>query len=367
MKIIIAYASAGSGHFKAAEALCDYFKSNHPDIDVQSVDVLDKSNLWFKAIYSKGYNFLIFHMPWLWSLLFRITFAPRLRRAAKLFSFPFDLWNTRRFCRFLREESPEVVVSTHFLVSEMTSYLRGRGLLNAKLVTVITDFGVHPFWVHPHTDAYVVASSHTRDDLIASGVSDSVIKILGIPIAEKFSRKRDRKSICAKLGISGDVFTVLLITGSFGLGPLEEIAELLYRDVQVLVVCAQNKSLYARLSARVHAQVKVFGFINYVEDLMTVSDLIITKPGGLTVSETLSMDLPPLFISAIFGQETENARIVSLHKAGITVNRIGDIRDIVLDFKNHPEKLLEFKSNIAGIKKPFAARDVGEYILALSS
>jgi processive 1,2-diacylglycerol beta-glucosyltransferase len=160
---------------------------------------------------------------------------------------------------------------------------------------------------------------------------------------------------------------VLLITGSFGIGPLERIAESLSPAVQVVVVCARNQRLYRRLTARGLANVKVFGFVDFVEDLMAAADLIITKPGGLTVSETLSMELPPLFISAIYGQETENARFIAGERAGMVVPRISGIRDMVFDFKDHPEKLQVLKQNISRIRKPFASRDVCEYVLKLCS
>ncbi|MDD2702620.1 MAG: glycosyltransferase [Candidatus Omnitrophica bacterium] len=352
---------------KAAEALRDYFISTHPGIDVRLVDILDKTNIPFKAVYSKGYNILVTCFPWLWSFFFCLTAAPGLRALVRFLAFPFDFLNTFRFRYYLTGENPDAVISTHFLSSRMVSFLKKHRRIDSVLVTVVTDFGVHPFWVQAHTDTYIAASEHSRDELAALGVNGSRIQVFGIPTAQKFYRAIDKKTAREKHGIPSAEFSVLLITGSFGIGPLERIAEFLSPDVQVLAVCARNHRLYRRLIARGLANVRVFGFVDFVEDLMAASDLIITKPGGLTVSETLSMDLPPLFICAIYGQETANARFVAGERAGMVIARISGIRGIVSDFKNHPEKLQAFKQNIARIKKPFASRDVCEYILKLCS
>ena len=108
---------------------------------------------------------------------------------------------------------------------------------------------------------------------------------------------------------------MLVVTGSFGIGPIEEIVQLLCNDYEVLAVCARNKRLFGRLKARAYPHTHVFGFVENIDELMTVSDVIITKPGGLTISESLCMDLIPLFIAAIPGQESMNVEV--LQNAGI--------------------------------------------------
>ncbi len=365
MKIIIVHASAGSGHMKAAEALRSYYASTHPDIDVRLVDILDKTSGPFKAAYSKGYNILVTYFPWLWSIFFLLTDAPVLRGIARLLVFPFDFLSTFRFRHYLARENPDIVISTHFLSSRMVSFLKRCRRIDPLLATVVTDFGVHPFWVHSHTDVYMVASEHTRNDLVSKGGDASRIRIFGIPTDGKFSRQIDRAVARKKHGIPPAEFSILLMTGSFGIGPLERIAESLAADAQVMVVCARNRRLFSRLTSRGLANILVFGFVDFVDDLMGAADMIITKPGGLTVSETLNIELPPVFISAIYGQETVNARFIAGEGAGIIVPRISAIRDTVIDFKDHREKLRMLRQNISRIRKPFAARDICEFVLQM--
>jgi processive 1,2-diacylglycerol beta-glucosyltransferase len=196
------------------------------------------------------------------------------------------------------------------------------------------------------------------------GVEESKIKDSGIPFSPKFVKSQNRaehaqrEELAAKLEINSEMFTVLLMTGSFGLGPLEEIAASICAQAQVLVVCANNKILLNRLQKRNLNNVKVFGFIKNLPDLMTVSDVIITKPGGSSIVELINMELFPIFISAIPGQEKENIQTLATCNVGYAPENVKQIKNIVLDLKNNPAKLRELKNNIVAVAKPFACREL---------
>lgn len=128
----------------------------------------------------------------------------------------------------------------------------------------------------------------------------------------------------------------------------------------MLVVCGNNNKLYKRLEARGHESVKIFGFINNIEELMAVSDVIITKPGGLTISESLSMGLPMIFISAIAGQETKNLEIMERYGVGINITDIKSIRGKIIDYKSNPEQLISIREKIARVKRPYAAKEISD-------
>lgn len=358
MKIIITYASAGSGHLRAAEAIYNYFKENCPGHHLEIIDVLQKVNPLFKNTYSYGYPFLVNHALWLWRFAFWITYLKSFRAFAKNLLSIINQLNARGFAMFLIRKNPDFVISTHFLPSEITARLKKNHKLGSKLVTVITDFGVHPFWIFDTTDIYAVASDLTKEQLLLRGVDRSRIKVLGIPIDSKFLKQYEKDALYRKFHLKPDKFTILIVTGSFGIGKIEKIVDLLYKETQILVVCANNKILYRRLKKKEYPEVKVFGFIGNIEELMAVSDIIITKPGGLTISEALAMDLFPVFITAIPGQETENARILASQSIGINVTDINSLKGIILDFKNNPNKLRDVKENIKKIKKPYAAREL---------
>jgi len=359
MKIIIAHVSAGAGHRKAAEALYHYLKKNKPEIEIRIIDVLEGSNFLFRFFYTKGYFFLVNYCLGLWAFAFWATQLKIFSGFNKSLGLSIGKLNTGHFLKLLVKENPDFVISTHFLPSEITAYLKGKRKITSNLITVITDFGVHPFWLSRGTDIYAVASGFTAEQLKGMGVDPKRIMVFGIPVDQKFSAVGyDRWSLRHKLGLAQEKFTVLLITGSFGIGPIEEISEALHNDCQVIAVCASNKRLYARLQKRDIPGVKVYGFVNNVEELMAVSDIIITKPGGMTVSEVLAMELAPIFISAIPGQEEFNIQAMASYGIGRQARDIAEIRRIVLDYKNDPQKLKQVKEKIKAVKKPLAAQEL---------
>ncbi len=362
MRIIITYASAGAGHFKAAQAVAAYFKANFPGIDIQLIDCLDKTNFVFKFYYTFGYNLLVRRAPILWRIAFWFTQLRVLRSFTGLTARTYDSLNSRDFIEFLIKENPDFIISTHFLSSEIVCLIKNHHLIKSKLITVITDFDVHPFWVSGGTDEYIVASSITKQHLIRLGVDAGIIKDAGIPVHPKFLNNFDKIGLCKKLKIETGKFTVLVATGSFGLGPIEEIIEALHNDVQLLVVCANNKNLYNRLNEKPYPGVCVFGFVDNMEELMAVSDMIITKPGGLTISEILIMELIPIFISPIPGQESGNVRVLKEYGIGFSPQNISEIKNIVLDFKGNPEKINISKVNISKIRKPECLREISDVV-----
>ena len=358
MKILVVYASAGAGHRKAAEAVYNYLKEHYKGLDLTIIDALKKTNLFFSSSYNWGYNLLINRAIFIWRLFFWLTDFRYLRPITRRIATFVNWVNTRKFLKFLIQENPDFIISTHFLPSEIICLLKNRQKIKSKLITVITDFGVHPYWISKGTDIYVVASGLTKERLIREGIAQDAIKVFGIPVEAKFSRKLDKTELCKKLDLDENKFTVMLMTGSFGIGPLEEITEALHKEAQVLVVCAKNKKVYEKLKNKNLSNVRVFGFIDNVEELMAVSDLIITKPGGLTISELLNMELFPLFVSRIPGQESANVEVLAKYGVGLYAESIEEIKNIALDLKDHPQKLQDLKEDIRKIKKPFASREI---------
>lgn len=362
MKVLITYASAGAGHRRAAEAVYDYLKSNRKDLELELMDILPQAVWLLRFCYNSGYRFLVHYAVWLWGFFFWLTEFSLTRRLSRKASCLINYFLCRRFVRYLKKENFDFVISTHFLNSELAANLKLKNKIQSKLITIITDFGVHPFWISEGTFLYVAASGITKHRLLRMGIEEQMVKEFGIPSAPGFLKIQDREQLAGKLGIEAGKFTVLVMTGSFGVGPLEEIAESLCADTQVLVVCGRNKTLLKRLEKKKLSNVLVFGFINNAEELMAVSDVIITKPGGSSIAELLNMGLSPVFIAAIPGQERENIKVLAAYQVGCAANNIKQIKGFVLDLKNNPQKLASLQNNIARIKKPFACRELADVI-----
>ncbi|MCX5696501.1 MAG: glycosyltransferase [Candidatus Omnitrophica bacterium] len=359
MRIIVVYASAGKGHTTAAQAIYGYLKDCRPGEHVEILDILDKSSLLFNVSYHWGYTFLVNRAQFLWQILFWITHTRSLRFATRKISKFLNRLNTRRFSAFLIKENFDVVISTHFLPSEICAYLKSKRKISSKLVTVITDFGVHDFWRCAQTDLYVVASEFTKALLLSENVQYKSIKVLGLPADKKFFPAFNRDVLAKKLGLDSHKFTVLVCTGSFGIGKIEKVVEELSGEAQVLVVSANNKGLYSRLWARKFPGVFVYSFVNNIEELMGVSDIMIAKPGGMTISECLCMEIVPLFITAIYGQEVENINVLRRLNIGVDCRHLSPekIKEIILDFKAHPEKIDSLRENHKKLNRKFRVEE----------
>jgi processive 1,2-diacylglycerol beta-glucosyltransferase len=362
MKVLITYASAGAGHRRAAEAIYNYLKTNRNDLQLELVDVLPFSGGFFRFCYNCGYPFLVHQAIWLWGFFFWLTEFRPTRGLSRKSALIANYLGCYKFAAYLIKERFDFIISTHFLNSELAANLKLKNKIQAKLITVITDFGVHPFWVCRGTDLYIAACGLTRDKLLNMGVSAERIQVSGIPFAFSFLKTQNRNQLAAKFGIDPNKFTVMVMTGSFGSGPLESIAENLSAHVQVLVVCARNKKLFIRLQKRKLPNVKVFAFVSNADELMAVSDIIITKPGGSSIAEFLNMGLFPIFISAIPGQEQENIRILARYGVGYAPKNIKQIEELVIELKNNPQKLLELKKSISQLARPFACQEIASVI-----
>jgi len=362
MRVLITYASAGAGHRRAAEAVYDYLKTNRKELELELTDILDFTGPIFRFCYEFGYPFLIHYAVWLWSFFFWLTQFSPTRRLSRKSAVIVNYLSCRKYVQYLKKGDFDYIVSTHFLTSELAAGLKSGNKIKSKLITVVTDFGAHPFWVSGGTDLYIAASDLTRDKLLEAGVPEGAIRVFGIPFNLDFAKAYNRAELAGKLGIDGKKFTVLLMTGSFGSGPLEEIARLLCGFAQVLVVCARNAALFKRLKEQNLENVKVFGFINNAEELMAVSDVMVTKPGGLSITELLNMGLFPIFVAAIPGQEEENIKALAAYGVGFTPRNTRQIRDFVLELKEEAQKLEILKQNIREVARPDACRKLADVI-----
>ncbi len=232
MKILIVHAYAGIGHKKAAEAIRDALQG-YKDMDVKCVDVLDYTTRFFKFSYPGTYLFLIDRVPFLWGCLYYffdirlvdIVLAP-IRRI-------FHNLQAKRFVRFLLDEKPDVVVCTHFLPAEVISGLKKKGLFSGRLITVVTDFISHAFWMARHSDYFIVAIDRTKKDLLKRGIPEDKIKAMGIPCESKFSVTKDRAGLIKELGLEKGFFNLLMMGGGFGTGPVREIIHSLSRESRI--------------------------------------------------------------------------------------------------------------------------------------
>ncbi len=366
MKILVTYASAGAGHERAAKAIVKALEKHNGQIEVKLVDVLDYSSFLFKKTYSATYLFAIRHIPLIWGIAYLVldsravySFVAFLRRVI-------NKLNSAKFTQLLYSFNPDLVISTHFYASEVIACQRRKGKFKGRLTSIITDFRVHAFWVTKGIDKFIVAARNTKEELIERGVAREKIEVLGIPVDPIFARNEDKNTLMNKLNLRQNLFTILLTSGGFGVGPIEELVNELQNiphSVQLIIVCGHNKSLYDNLiNRKINKNSKIFykiyGFSNNMHELMQVSDVIVTKSGGLTCSECLAKSLPLIIIAPVPGQETRNCSVLVGEGAALKIDKPAQINKLIINLIDHPQTISRMKENIRRLAKPNSASEI---------
>jgi len=356
MKILVIHATAGAGHKKAAEAIFHGLQAKS-GCDARLVDALDYTNPLFKKTYPEAYSFLVTRLPWAWGFFFCVLDLPWLQPLVHAVRRLYNGLNARALQNFLIQEQFDVIITTQFLSAEVSAYLKRTGRIKSKIICVVTDFDVHRIWVNEGIDFYTGACEYTKNKLIALGVAPEKVLATGIPTDAKFGLQPDVVALKQKLGIQNKGLTVLIATGSFGMGPIEELMTLLQK-YNLLIVCGHNKELYERLKPLAPQNTHVLGLVNNMDELMAVADVMVTKPGGLSIAEALVKKLPMIFFSAIPGQETNNIKVLSSFEVCQGQSSLPQIAQTIQEWDAHPKDLDAFRLRMSELSKPNAVADI---------
>ena len=371
-KIMVLSASAGAGHITAANALEGALRESGIAQEVINLDVLKKVSPFMRSMYSKQYINLVNKAPHLLGAIYDATDNAKKFNRRRM---TFDVANALPMLRYLTEEKPDVIVSTHFLASELAAFATRRRRLNAYLATVITDFDAHAFWLSDPVDHYFTAMEDTARQLQHLGVNREKISVTGIPISVKFSNAPSKTEARKQLGLRDDLPVVLISTGGFGVGPVIETVEsamLCRTRFQTVVLCGKNEQLRAQLSRMQAISPSLFrdfhavGHTDSMQIYMAAADLMIGKSGGLTSSECLASRLPMLIVNAIPGQEERNANHLLEHGAALC----GNIRTLTYKLDkiiSSPQHLKDMSDAAAEMGNADSARTIVNRLQELAS
>lgn len=368
-KILLTYITENSGHHRASNAIESGLKMLQPGVETMNINGFAYTNPILEKVINTTYMGVIKRKPEVWEYLYD---NPKVLKSVQGLRDAIHKFNSKKLKVLLEDFRPDAVVSTQaFPCGMIADYKKNLGL-RLPLFGVLTDHAPHSYWIFESIDYYIVPSEMSRAHFIKNGVSDGKIKIFGIPIEPKFARKCDKEKIRRKIGLGAASPTILIMGGSQGLGPVEGIVNALEHleiSFQLIVVCGINKRLEKSLSRKkkkFRKKMFVMGHVNNVDELMDVSDLIVTKPGGLTTSEALSKDLPMIIIHPIPGQEAKNAEFLLQQGVAVKAEDSTDIAALARELFLDNVKLNEMRKRAAELKKPNAAVDIAKLVLALS-
>lgn len=366
-KIMVLYTTAGMGHKKAAFAIHEAFEGKS-DLELKLVDALEHSSRFYRFLYKDLYVFVVSRMRWLWGFMFHLsntTLVDALTRRLRHWT---DRVALRDMISLVRSFEPDAIVSTHFALSSMAGEIKKKYLPEVKLYSLITDYGPHSFWLCDEMDRYFVGAEEVKVQMLRRGVRPSRVTVTGIAVEKVFSEVKDTEKIKEEFQLERDKKIVLLMSGGFGVGPMKDILKVLEEcteSIQVIAVCGHNKALFEELSALsgdLSYPVKVIGFTEKVADLMAVSDLMVTKAGGISVTEALAASLPMALFASIPGQEHWNEELLVGRGAALkahTKKEVAEVTDRALLSEDVHESL---KESIEKLRNPHAAQDIADAV-----
>jgi len=368
MKIFIFHASAGHGHKRVAEVIRRAFlaRGDRPE-QIHLEDALDHTPPFFRRSYPTFYYVAVRFFPKLWGWCYEKCDQPALYALIRPFRTLVNRWVGAKLLREVAKENPDLIICTHFFSAEVFAQAKKTGQIQATLLTVITDYFPHTFWVHEETDAYWIMSEEGAVALRQKGIPPSKVHVGGIPVDPSFKPSGRKQHFLKKYGGAPDRMTLLITSGSFGLGPTEKILAALssYRhQIQCFVVCGNNEALQSKLEMEsFDFPVKVFGFVDFFQELMEASDLVITKPGGATSTESLVKGVPMVVLSPIPGQETRNAQLLKDRNVSFFMKEPEQINLILKAILDHPDLLEDKRRQIQKLANPHAADDLVSFAL----
>ena len=373
-KILIFYGSYGGGHLSAAKSISKYLEETYgKKIEVQTVDCIEYINKYINKVSTEAYKELAKKAPWVWKHVYKNSQNGALSHIStttnKLMSYKLNL--------LIQEFKPDLIISTHPFSTQMCAVLKKRKKIDCKIATILTDFHIHAQWLvlSKYTDYFFVSNEQMKLDMIKENVDENKIFVTGIPVSDNFTKQYDKSEIYKEFGLSQDKQTLLFFAGGeFGLGRDTTYRVLktlirLFKDLQVVAISGKNKKMNTKFKELVEStnssdRIKVLEYTNKVPELMHIVLGVITKPGGLTVTESLVSGLPMVIINPIPGQEEENAEFLVNNGVAVWLKKEDNIARKLKNLSRDIEKLKQMGENAKKLSKPYATADISRILIS---
>lgn len=363
--ILVVTASMGSGHNKAANAVAEAIKRKYPTNKVNVIDFMSTETAYFNSLVKDIYLKMLDHTPSVYEFFYKFT-SDSTKGSTIQSVFAHAMKKDMR--ELIKKYEADMVICTHPFPCAAASYLKQTGEINIPLITVMTDFCVHQFWLYKNIDIYFTANDLLKKDMVNQGLLEERIFSTGIPVGYNFRLDYDKKELLAKFKLDGDKPVALLMGGGLGLGGVKNALcqlERLKKDIQILVITGANVSLWSEMNEYAqHSKHKVFvwGYSHNIQEFMSVATFLISKPGALTISEALTRELPMILHDPIPGPEMDNAKFVSDNGAAIWVKHQDTLDAVVREVLSDATILPKLKANAKMLKKPYASDNIADII-----
>lgn len=374
-KVIIFYASYGGGHLSAGKSIKEYIDSNFPDVQTELIDCINYINKSIDKITTSAYKCMAKNAPKLWGNIYNNSQKGILSKVSNRT----NRYLASKLYYLFEEKKPDIIISTHPFGSQMTSYLKKIGKVNCILASILTDFAPHDQWLvgNEFIDYFFVAHDKMKYSLVDTGIPESKIFATGIPISSKFLKDYNKNEILNLFELNPNKKVILFFGGGeFGLGKDRTISIFKFlckntQKYQIVAISGRNKKMknsFERLITDENRNdIKIFEYTDRVPELMHISSLVITKPGGLTSSESLASSLPIIVINPLPGQEEENATFLETNHVAIWIKNDDNIEEAISSILDFPNILENLQKQAKLLGKPNSTKDICEIILNIKN
>lgn len=363
--ILVVTASMGSGHNKAANAVAEAIKRKYPVNKINVIDFMSTETAYFNSLVKDIYLKMLDHTPSVYEFFYKFT-SDSTKGSTIQSVFAHAMKKDMR--ELIKKYEADMVICTHPFPCAAASYLKQTGEINIPLITVMTDFCVHQFWLYKNIDIYFTANDLLKKEMVNQGLLEERIFVTGIPVGYNFRVDYNRDDLLAKFKLEKDKPVALIMGGGLGLGGVKNALcqlECLKKDIQILVITGANVALWSEMNEYAqHSKHKIFvwGYSHNIQEFMSVATFLISKPGALTISEALTRELPMILHDPIPGPEVDNAKFVSDNGAAIWVKHQDTLDAVVREVLSDATILPKLRNNAKVLKKPYASDNIADVI-----
>lgn len=363
--ILVVTASMGSGHNKAANAVAEAIKRKYPVNKINVIDFMSTETAYFNSLVKDIYLKMLDHTPSVYEFFYKFT-SDSTKGSTIQSVFAHAMKKDMR--ELIKKYEADMVICTHPFPCAAASYLKQTGEINIPLITVMTDFCVHQFWLYKNIDIYFTANDLLKKEMVNQGLLEERIFVTGIPVGYNFRVDYNRDDLLTKFKLEKDKPVALIMGGGLGLGGVKNALcqlERLKKDIQILVITGANVALWSEMNEYAqHSKRKIFvwGYSHNIQEFMSVATFLISKPGALTISEALTRELPMILHDPIPGPEVDNAKFVSDNGAAIWVRHQDTLDAVVREVLSDATILPKLRNNAKVLKKPYASDNIADVI-----
>lgn len=373
-KFLFFYLNTGGGHLMPAKVLKSHFNNLYPNsCEVKLINGFNKRNYIDRFFYEKIYSFSIKYAPGLYSGIYRV----KKNFLHKVFFDIIYFFEYPYLKKIISQEKPDdIIIFHHALANGISRVVRKLGLQTKLTVIVLDPFSLHFSWFYEIKNInFLVYSQSAYDEAVKYGVKPEKIQIVPFLLSPKmmqiFSENRI-EMIKNHYNISKNEKTLLITGGGEGLPVTYDIVKNLCErnfSYNVIAVCGKNRKLKRKLDhlkeKNPQLKLQVFGFVNNMDQLLQISDLVITKAGPSTIMEAVYLKKPMILCQFIYGQELGNVDFALDNNLGFFYNDPQKICDTVLDLFNNGEKLIELTENLGNIPLDFNSEKIVDILLRM--